>query len=195
MYKKGEYIMPKKRNYQFDNNYIKIYFAYYNKSNILLAMCEDKGLLKDYLEIHRKLNSMQYQIDYQLIEESDIYNKYENYMLSQFYNLCIPLIDIKIINSEYNELDIQLESLLSKIKYLSFLMNNIKKADKDLAILLNAINVIEFYKNKKYDKLLKEHFLHHPILTCNIDEYMHLVSIYREYIETLDKYKYICSID
>ena len=186
----------KKKYYEFEDKYIKIYMGYYDKT--LLALSKDKELVRDYLIQIRKFKPNEFNIVSQTIEMSYLYITYEDYIINNFYNLSIPLIDIKIIEKEYGELDRELLSTINRLKYLSFLINNIKDTKEELDNIISTIKILENYNKedtKKNKKINKSHMLSHPILTCNFNEYCQLVSIYKEERQRMQDYKYMCYKD
>jgi hypothetical protein len=186
----------KKMYREFEDRYSKVFLGYYNKS--LLVMSEDKELVNDYLLYTRRIPPTHYTIVAQTLEQSYLYFNYEDYVINNFYNLAIPLIDIKIIEKDYDDLDNELNSTINKLKYLSFLINNIKNSEEDLKNIISSIKVLETYNKedtKKNKKINKSHMLSHPILSCNINEYFQLVNMHKEERERLEKYKYMCYKD
>jgi hypothetical protein len=186
----------KKVYHEYDNKYIKIYMGYYDKT--ILVVSKDKDLVRDYLTQTRKLKPTQFNIVTQTIEMSYFYIHYEDYIINDFYNLSIPLIDIKIIEREYGELDKELVSTINRLKYVSFLINNIKNTEEELNNIISTIKILEEYNKedtKKNKKINKSHMMSHPILSCNINEYFQLMNIYKEERQMLENYKYMCYKD
>lgn len=178
-----------------DNDIISIYMAYYNE--ILIAISKDKKFLINYMRYNRCLKDNQYRIEKELINESYLYSKYENYILNEFYNLWIPQIDINIIEMEYNDLINDMSNTINKLKYYVFLINRIEKTKGDTEIFLDAINKLTEYSNKEkvFNKLNKYHMLSHPIIKCNIEDYFKILYRYNEMKSMNEKFRYLCSSD
>jgi len=170
------------------------YIAKYNEN--IIAISTDKDIIKEYMKNIRKLNKNEYDIEEFEADTSYYYIQYEDYVLTEFYSFFIPLIDIRIIEMEYSSIDKDLTSLLNRLKYFSFLFNRIED-DTTLNHSIELIKDIENIsnKNKKMEKLSKAHYLNHPILSCNINQYFNFIKRYKEYQDLEKRYKERCSLD
>ena len=177
-----------------DKNYSSAYIARHNKN--IIAISINKDMIKDYMENIRGLGKNEYDLDEIEVDNSYYYIEYEDFVLTKFYSFFIPLIDIRIIEMEYSGIDKDLEGLTNRLKYFSFLFNRIEdeNALNHSLELLKDIEAIAS-KNKKMNKLNKAHYLNHPILSCNMNQYNSFIRRYNEYRDLEKRYKERCLTD
>lgn len=189
--------MKKMKRNSISNEMVKIYKAYFNKGDTLIATSENKNILKDYMEKRRLLNRQEYYIEKELIGEAYYYIQYEDFILTEYLDRIISYRDIQIIESEYSNLKDEIESTINKLKYLSFLTNRTKKIKKNTKDFINIINILDEFKNKSniYNKIEETHYKNHPIFECKIEEYLDMIKRHNELKEMQRKYKMYCDIE
>lgn len=176
------------------NTNLDIFIATYK--NQIIAISENKKILKEYMEIIRKLNKNQYNISKENIDSSHYYIKYEDYALTNFYNVYIPNIDIQIIEREYGDIDKELEDLINKLKYFSFIFNrtNNNGLVKDHLSIIKKLEKVN-KKPKRLEEINEAHQLNHPILYCDINQYLSFIKMHNDMIDMKKRYKNLCDSD
>lgn len=171
-----------------------IYVGLYK--GIPISVSSHKKSVKNYMKDIRQLNKNEYTIEREEVSEDNYFEYlYEDLVLTQFYDLYIPLIDIKIIEMEYKDLSHDFFSYIEKIKYFTFLFNNIdNKEIVDQSIELMK-NLDVYTKGKKFDKLNKIHMLSHPIMSCDMYQYFMFMKNYKDYKDLKKRYKELCDND
>lgn len=177
-----------------DSEYNIAYIVKYNEN--IIAVSTDKDVLKEYMKNIRGLDKSDYELEELETDSSYYYIQYEDCVLTKFFSFFIPLRDIRIIEMEYAGIDKDLESLLNRLKYFSFLFNRIddKNTCNHSLELIKDIESIS-NKDKKMNKLNKAHYLNHPILSCNINQYFNFIKKYNEYQDLEKRYKERCLPD
>jgi hypothetical protein len=141
-----------------------------------MAIFHKKEILKNYMEFNRELNKDEY-----YIEEIDdnLFLLNDNLILKEFYNFYISNRDIEIINREYGELDKIIISSSDKLKYLLFIINNIDSEIEKNILKKSILELEKMINNKKINnKINKIHLLSHPIIKCNINDYLKFIIEY-----------------
>jgi len=165
-----------------------IYIGYYK--NKIIAVSEDKKVVKYYMENHRGLKKHQYIIEDAYVSDTDMIVKYEDYLIEEYYGFYIPRIDRYIIDMDIAFLADEVSTLIERIKQFIILISHLKKSSNDIQILVSAIKVLSNYTaKKKYKKIRKEAIKSHELLYCDdIDKYMIKVRNYKEMIEMNNAY-------
>lgn len=164
-----------------------VYIGYIGKQ--LVAVSENKKVVKYYMTNHRGLNKSQYTIEEAYVSDTDMIIKYEDYIIEEFYGYYIPRIDAMIIEMELSSLNDELVSMISQLKRFTLLISHLKNSGNDLDILLSAIKILSKYTvKKKYKKIYKECIKSHNILYCDLDTYKRYINGYIEMKSLNDAY-------
>jgi hypothetical protein len=174
------------------SNEHKCYIGYYTKINRIIAISKHKEILINYLENHRGLNQIQYEIKKEYLTDTDLLIKYDNYIISDYNGYFIPNIDQNIIEFHTNSIDKELVCTIEQLKHIISLSMNVKKVNKDeIDQMIKTVKILIKFKNsnKILSKLNKQYQISHSILYCNIDEYLLEVRRYNDMIEMNYAYK------
>lgn len=171
-----------------------IYLGYYKVkqgANELLCVSEDKDLVENYLVNIRKLSKSEYDIIREKNPgDSFVLSAYENYLLTDFYGFCIPLIDKKIIEQENSPLDERINNLRLEANYFNLLFHftpDFKILSGLCKILCDALDSYLFSSSKRKEKAEKVYYTTHPFFKgCNIETYFEIKHRY-QYLESMNE--------
>lgn len=182
----------KKRSTKLDYPIIA-YLGYYKKYPNPLCIHPDKNLVKEYLSSHRFLSSEEYEIEKIKTTEGNLFLQYEDLYLIQYEDYYIPNIDIEMIGSRSNNMEEDLTSLLSQLKEIIFLSQDIKKIkDNEIFQLIEAYRTLTSFRNsnKIMRKLEKNRIITLSILFLEIDPYLQELRRYQDMKESKHLYRY-----
>lgn len=176
-----------------DATEVLVYIGQYGA--IPLAVSRDLAPLETYMTYHRRLNPKEFKINKEMMSFYRYISEYEHLILSNFYGFKIPTQDICIIEDEYGDLTKDIESLASSLKYMAILFN---RSEKFKDVTKNIGTLVEDFEStlshpKSVDKLLKYHMLSHPLIKCEIFDYLDIRLRYIESRSMDDRYKYAIS--
>jgi hypothetical protein len=110
-----------------------------------------------------------------------IANHLDNYMLVAFKEYFITRFDVKIITNDQDDF---IKSIDDTISNLSTFLNVVRyKKDKDASETIeDTLDILKEYTkdDASFNKLFNNYQSSHPILHCNIDDYLKLRNIYME---------------
>ena len=175
---------------------ITIYKAIYR--GILIAVSQNKDVLKSYMENIRNLNKNGYSIDKELINAYQYYSLYEDGILEELYpGLFLANIDIQIIEADSNHLSEDLINEINSISHLARLVNTTGRTKEDTDDFVKVIKHLNDYvsSNKTMKKLIDSNYRIHPILSCNIDEYLKYRMVFIEARSMNKMYNNACDKD
>lgn len=173
-----------------DDTEVLVYIGQYGA--IPLAVSRDLAPLETYMTYHRGLKPKEFKINKERMSFSRYMSEYEDLILSNFYGFKIPTQDIGIIEYEYEDLTRDIESLSSSLKYMAILFN---RSEKFKNITKDIGTVVEDFEStlshpKSIDKLSKYHMLSHPVIKCEIFDYLDIRLRYIERRSMDERYKY-----
>jgi len=168
---------------------MKLYIGHFN--NNIIAISQHKKVLNHYLTYNREFSMNQIEITESNIDENQLLNFYSEFLLVEFYNIYLTTLDISIIDFEYAGLYDEFQFIINKLKYITFLLNNIKKTKRDITLFISIINKLIIYINTKkiFNKINKIHYMQHPIIKCDYEAYNIMVQRYREHQDMMTRYK------
>ena len=172
----------------------KIYFGYYcngNDCKVLLGISKKKEVIQNYLENHRGLSYVNYEIEKEEISDNEIIGKYSDYVISEYMGYYIPEIDQMIISLNSPDIDILIDSTISNLNRLYEVVSNVKKIPRhDSSLLIATCKLLISFKKKSIlNKIKKSNDKDSPILFCNIKEYLYSVKIFKEQREMNSLYR------
>lgn len=151
------------------------YKAWFHK--YLLAISNDKKLLKCYLKEHRSLSRKEYDIE----EVHFLVNKDHKRYLRPFYDYWLPQEDIQIImNDSAFDAKNKIENLISHIEDFNACIN---KCTSKISLkgddMIDSLNKIKNNPELMYELEQSARELH-PLVHCNIVEYLGMLKTYDE---------------
>jgi len=172
---------------------VMAYVAYLkSEERFLLGASQDKKVLKYYLENNRHLNKSEYHIDQEDMISSQYYIEYNYIILEEaFDGVYIPKRDLDIIERDCEDLSVDISHTIENLQKYAYLLNHIKKEQDDIPKIIDSIKVLDkiLKKEKLFDKVDIENYKSHPILYCNMTEYMIYIKAYYEEKDLNRNYK------
>lgn len=175
------------------NEYETFYFAKYRDISTPIAISNIKELVKEYMEVHRNVKSKDYTIDSGNFTINEIQSEFPYALIEPYEDWYIPSIDIEIITINKNKLEEIVNDTISGLKTIILLTQDIKKiSDNDRNILINSMQIINNFKNKKkiWNKIVDNYKLS-ELLFMDMDTYWSTRSMYIDMKETRQRWDFM----
>lgn len=169
--------LNKKNRIDYDDN--KFYIGYYDDDAYIIAY--DKMCIKNYMEVHRHLMPDEYLIMEDELDNYELMSQIE-LVVCECEGFYLPERDITIAQSQFLDMNVELERAYKNLTNLVRLIGQIDHCDKERDSLLNAANALaNIYNNsKKMEKLNRISFAEHPIIYCDMIDYHRFLQEYEE---------------
>lgn len=152
---------------------IHLYFGYYK--DILYAISSSKEAIKTYFELHRNLDSDQYEIEEEDKLESDLILNYEDMLLTRWRYYFIPNIDVTMLELYEHTIDTRIEQIIQDLKDFAIIAMNVKKvANEDVEKMIDSIKVLQKFKEtpKIMNKMAELNTIDNSILFMDMEDYI-----------------------
>lgn len=169
-----------------------VYIGYYKDH--IIAISKMKEVVKNYLENHRSLKKGMYSIKKDILSDTDLILKYDEYIISEFHGYYIPKIDQDIITLYSRSIEAELSNTIESLKHLTILCSNVKKISQEevssMVASLKCLNRIQ--KNDKLlYKLNKQENYNCSFLFTNIEDYLSEIRRYKDEIEMNRRFNFV----
>lgn len=176
-----------------ENNITKIYIASFH--DIIIAVSQYKKPLNFYMQYHRRLLKENYTLAKEYYGEAYICNNFDDYILIPFGSYIIPKIDTEMISEDGDALHELLNTTITNLSTLTKVISHDKNID-DISSMIETVHTLKAYANldSNFESLFASYQLNHPILNCDITEYIRLRKIYKEIRDNNREYRDICGL-